>query len=150
MKRFRFRCRWMGPKHGVARGVSVFGSPGFDNPDRLKELIHSCERLRTWSREHGLALNDDPESLALLDQRLDSWNSDPSHHGKVDLSNEVGAYLGNVIVKHIDGSKWKVWPNGHPVIQLRSGTDLDVTAMANERINHSGSSLESIYSMSQF
>jgi hypothetical protein len=58
--------------------------------------------------------------------------------------------LGNVIVEHVDGSKWKVWPNGHPVIQLRSGADLDVTAIANERINHSGTNLESIYSMSQF
>ncbi|MHB8380701.1 MAG: DUF6278 family protein [Acidimicrobiales bacterium] len=139
----------MGSNHGVARGVCVYGSPGFNSPDRLAELLHSCERLRTWSREHGITLNDDPESLALLDQRLDSWNSDPSHHGKVDLSNEVGQYLGNVIVKHIDGSQWKVWPNSHPVIQLRSGADLDVIAMANERVNHSGVSLESIYSMSQ-
>ena len=149
MKRIRFRRQWMGPKHGVARGVSVYGSPGFDTPERLEELIGSCERLRNWSLERGLALNDDPESLSLLDHRLDSWNSDPSHHGKIDLSNEVGAYLGNVIVKHIDGSQWKVWPNGHPVIQLRAGTDLDVTAIANERINHSGTSLESIYSMLQ-
>jgi hypothetical protein len=139
----------MGPKHGIARGVSVFGSPGFDRVDRLKESFGSCERLRTWSLEHGLALNDDPESLVLLDQRLDSWNSDPSHHEKVDLSNEVGMYLGNVIVKHVDGSKWRVWPNGHPVIQLRSGSHLDVTALANERINRSGTSLESIYSLTQ-
>ena len=149
VRRFRFRRRWMGPKHGVARGVGVYGSPGFDNSDRLKELIHSCEQLRTWSRDHGLALDDEPESLALLDQRLDSWNSDPSHHGKVDLSNEVGKYLGSVIVNHVDGSQWKVWPNGHPVVQLRSGVDLDVTELANDRINHSGTSLESIYSTSQ-
>lgn len=127
----------------------MYGSPGFDSPDRLKELLASCEQLRNWSLEHGLALNDDPESLTLLDQRLDSWNADPSHHGKVDLSNEVGKYLGNVIVKHIGASQWKVWPNGYPVIQLRSGADLDVIALANERINYSGTSLESIYSMLQ-
>ncbi|HEY5265501.1 MAG TPA: DUF6278 family protein [Acidimicrobiales bacterium] len=139
----------MRPEDGIARGVSVYGSPGFDSPDRLKELLASCEQLRNWSLEHGLALNDDPESLTLLDQRLDSWNADPSHHGKVDLSNEVGKYLGNVIVKHIGASQWKVWPNGYPVIQLRSGADLDVIALANERINYSGTSLESIYSMLQ-
>ncbi|HVB01186.1 MAG TPA: DUF6278 family protein, partial [Acidimicrobiales bacterium] len=150
VKRFRFLRRWMGSKHGVARGVVVYGSPGIDNPDRLKKLIHSCEPLRTWSREHGLALDDEPESLTLLDQRLDSWSSDPSHHGKVDLSNEVGKYLGSVIVNHVDGSQWKVWPNGHPVIQLRSGVDLDVIELANDRINHSGASLDSIYSTAQF
>ncbi|HUY17512.1 MAG TPA: DUF6278 family protein, partial [Acidimicrobiales bacterium] len=66
------------------------------------------------------------------------------------LSNEVGKYLGSVIVNHVDGSQWKVWPNGHPVIQLRSGVDLDVIELANDRINHSGASLDSIYSTAQF
>ncbi|MHB2029775.1 MAG: DUF6278 family protein [Acidimicrobiales bacterium] len=149
MKRFRFRRRWMGHKHGVARGVAVFGSPGFDTPDRLNNLLLPCAQLRQWSNEHGLVLDDEPESLAALDEHLDSWNADALHHGKVDLSNEVGIYLGTVIVKHVDGSQWGVWPNGHPIVRLRSGKELDVTEMANQRLNHSGPSLGAIHSMSQ-
>jgi hypothetical protein len=136
----------MGPKHGIARGVAVFGSPGFADPDRLEGLMQPCERLRKWSLAHGLILNDDPEKLDALDQELDEWNSDSSRHAKVDLPNEVGAYLGNVIVKNIVGSHWKLWPNGHPVIRLLSGKELDVIAMANDRLNHSGASLGTIYS----
>jgi hypothetical protein len=136
----------MGPKRGVARGVTVYGSPGFESPDNLKDLMSHHERLRNWSLEHGISLNDDPESLGELDRHLDSWKSDSSHHGNVDLSNDVGIHLGNVIVKNIDGSQWKVWPNGHPVVRLPSGKELDVTAIANQRLNHSGANLETIYS----
>jgi hypothetical protein len=139
----------MGPKRGVARGTTVWGSPGFDSPESLKDLMSHHDRLRNWSLEHGIALNDDPGSLTALDQHLDSWNSDSSHHGKVDLANEVGIHLGNVIVKNIEGSNWKVWPNGHPVVRLPSGQELDVTAIANQRLNHSGANLETIYAMLQ-
>jgi hypothetical protein len=108
-----------------------------------------CERLRQWSSDHDLVLDDEPESLTKLDERLDSWNADPSHHGKVDLSNEVGKYLGTVIVKHVAGSKWRVWPNGHPVIRLSSGKDLDVTRLSSERLSHSGQSLDSLYTQAK-
>lgn len=145
MKRFRFRRRWMGHKHGVARGVVVYGSPGFGGSDSLQELLMRCERLRQWSSDHGLTLDDEPDSLALLDLRLDSWNADPSHHGKVDLSNEVGKYLGSVIIKHVPGSSWTAWPNGHPVIRLLSGKELDVTRLSNDRVSHSGRSLNDLY-----
>lgn len=149
MKRIRFRRRWMGQRHGVARGVGVYGSPGFDTPDRLDDLLSRCVPLRQWSNEHGLVLDDGPDSLAALDQRLDAWSADESHHGTVDLPNEVGIYLGTVIVKHVDGSHWRVWPNGHPVVRLRSSRELDVTVMANERFNRTGPGLYAIYSMSQ-
>jgi hypothetical protein len=134
----------MGHKHGVARGVSVYGSPGFRDSD-LQELMLRCDGLRRWATDHDLILDDGPESLTKLDEHLDSWNSDSSHHGKVDLSNEVGKYLGVVIVKHVPGSQWTVWPNGHPVIRLRSGTDLDVTRLSNERLNHSGLGLADLF-----
>jgi hypothetical protein len=127
----------------------VYGSPGFGDSDRLRNLLIRCERLRQCSSNHGLVLDDGPESLTKLDDRLDSWNSDPSHHGKVDLSNEVGIYLGAVIVSNIVESTWTVWPNGHPVIRLGSGEELDVTRLSNERLNHSGHSLSSLYLRAQ-
>jgi hypothetical protein len=139
----------MGHKHGVARGVLVYGSPGFRTKDRLQGLTLHCEGLRRWSNDHNLALDDEPESLAELDGHLDSWNADPSHHGKVDLSNEVGKYLGAVIIKHVAESSWVLWPNGHPVIRLSNGKELDVTRLSNERMNRSGLSLNALYLRAQ-
>lgn len=63
----------------------------------------------------------------------------------MDLGNEVGIYLGNVIVQNVAGSRWRIWPNGHPVIALESGREFDVTAMVNERLKGSATSLDSMY-----
>jgi hypothetical protein len=92
----------MGPKHGVARGTAVFRSSGSDNTDLPPEFHLPSEGLKAWSRNYGLTLNESPESLSLLDERLDTWNADPTHHGKVDLSNEGGIYLGTVIIKYVE------------------------------------------------
>jgi Family of unknown function (DUF6278) len=146
VKRIRFRKRWMGHKHGPARGVAVFGSADSKGPDGFENLSLSCDRLRQWSRDHELDLDDSPASLKRLDERLDSWRSDATHHESVDLSNEVGIYLGSVIIKHVEGSRWRAWPNGHPVIRLNDGRDIDVTRLANKRLNHSGAGLASLYS----
>jgi hypothetical protein len=145
MKRLRFRKRWLGHKHGPARGVAVFGASGKGGPDWSENLELSCGGLRKWSREHGLNLDDGPESLKALDERLDSWNFDATDHGQVDLANEVGIYLGTVIIKNLEGSKWRVWPNGHPVVLLHGGRDFDVTRFANDRLNHSGAGLVALY-----
>jgi len=145
VKQFRFRRRWLGHKYGPPRGVAVFRSVGSGSPDRVENLALSCDGLREWSRDHEVKLDDSPESLNELDEQLDSWNADETHHGKVDLSNEVGIYFGSVIIKNLEGSHWRVWPNGHPVIRLSDGKELDVTRLANDRLNHSGPGLGVLY-----
>lgn len=149
MKRIRFRRRWLGHKYGPARGVAVFGSADKRAPDRFENLALSCDGLREWSRNHGLILDDSPESLNELDELLDSWNADETHHGKVDLSNEVGIYLGTVVIKNVEGGRWRVWPNGHPVIRLLSGKELDVTRIVNDRLHHAGRGLVALYIQAQ-
>jgi hypothetical protein len=143
--RYRVRRRWMGPKHGIARGVAVFTSPTSGPAEMLTGPIAGTDRLREWSLAHGVVLADDLASLEVIDAHIDQWFADPSHHESVDLGNEVGIYLGNVIVKNVAGCRWRVWPNGHPVIALASGLELDVTAKVSDRILQSGSSLHSIY-----
>jgi hypothetical protein len=137
----------MGPKHGVARGVAVFTSFESRGSDVIDGLLPESEGLRRWSKEHGVDLHEDSTSLEVLDAHLDAWNLDPSRHGRVDLSNEIGVYIGNVIVKHVAGSHWRVWPNGHPVVVLSSGLEMDVTSMVNDRLNRIGPSLSSLYAM---
>lgn len=141
--RFR-RRRWMGPKHGVPRGVAVFSS---SKSGVTKESIGPLAegQLREWCAAHGVALTDDFASLQVLDAHLDQWYADPLHYDSVDLGNGAGIYLGNVIVMNVVGCQWRVWPNGHPIIRLESGQDLDVIAMAGERLMRSGPSLPSIF-----
>jgi len=145
--RHGFRRRWMGPKHGMARGVAVFTTSDSRGSDIVAGPLPDSGRLRQWSLEHGVDLTDDVAGLEVLDAHLDVWNADPSHHERVDLGNEVGIYLGNVILKHVADSQWHVWPNGHPVVALKSGRELDVTSMTNDRLNRAGSNLVSIYAM---
>jgi hypothetical protein len=139
----------MGPKHGVARGTAVFGSRNVRNTNQPRDLHLSCDRLRAWSSDHDVALDDSPESLVLLDQHLDAWDADVTHHDKVDLINEVAIYVGTVIIKHVPGTHWKVWPNGHPVIQLPIGKTLDMTRMTGDRLSHAGPTLETMFSMAR-
>jgi hypothetical protein len=132
----------MGPKHGVARGVAVYGSSRMDTIDGP---LPDSGRLTTWSFSHGVVLTDDSEGLAVLDVHLDEWYADSTHHEHVDLGNDVGIYLGNVIVRNVTGARWKVWPNGHPVIAWAPDREMDVIAMVGDRLLNSRSSLASIY-----
>jgi uncharacterized protein DUF6278 len=149
VKRIRFGRRWLGHKYGPARGVAVFSNPDNRDPDRFEDLALSCDGLRKWSGDRELILDDTPQSLHELDERLDSWSSDETHYGKVDLSNEVGIYLGTVVIANVKGSRWRVWPNGHPVIRLNSGKELDVTRMVDDRLRNSGAGLPALYAQAR-
>jgi hypothetical protein len=143
--KIRLRRKSMDPKYGVARGVAVFTSKDSESSDVVIGALPDSGRLRQWSLEHGVVLTDDLASLEELDAHIDEWNADPLHFESVDLGNEVGMYVGSVIVQNIAGARWRIWPNGHPVISLESGKECDVIALTNERIMRSTSSLASIY-----
>jgi hypothetical protein len=49
------------------------------------------------------------------------------------LETDGGLYLGTVIVRHYPGARWHIWPNGHPVVRLPSGGDLDMVAAVSNR-----------------
>jgi hypothetical protein len=139
------RRRWMGPKHGIARGVAVFGTSGSRRIETIDGPLPDSGRLKSWSLSHSVVLADDSEGLEDLDEHLDEWSADPTHHEQVDLGNEVGIYLGNVIVNSVKGAQWNLWPNGHPVISLASAREMDVIALVGDRLLNSVSSLSSIY-----
>jgi hypothetical protein len=138
-----WRRRWRGPKRGVARGITVFGSPGFGDPDRLQELLSENNEVMRWATERSLALSDEPDGLSTLEGVMNDWAVDPEIGHR--LGNEVGLFLGNIIVKSVEGSHWSVWPNGHPVVRLVSGRDVDVTALVDQRLKGKGMSLADVY-----
>lgn len=121
--------RWLpGPKHGIARGAVVWGPDGAVDPADLFELLGLCSLLRAWADGYGLDLDDGPDSLSTLDRFANIWATEPGGSSALDQS--AGHYLGTVIVKHVPGAVWRAWPNGHPVVRLPSGRDLDVIAKA--------------------
>lgn len=123
--------RWLrGRKHGTARGIAVYGSPGFRHDhDQVADRLGDCARLRDWARSHQLSLDDRPGSLAVLDQAL---SARPEEAVAV-LSADGGLYLGTVMVQNLQNARWRIWPNGHPVVQLSSGRTLDVIALVGQQ-----------------
>jgi hypothetical protein len=136
--------RWLpGPKHGVARGVAVFGNPGYARDVAgLSEHLGRLPALRSWAESHGLALSGVPEDLDLLDELI----GEQPHDAVVSaLVGEVGLFLGTVIINSAPGARWRVWPNGHPVIVTPAGREPDVVALANGRFGTDRLRLADIY-----
>jgi hypothetical protein len=131
--------RWLpGPKHGLARGVLVYGVPRHPGPEQLHDMLGRCKSLREWARLQGFDLDPVPEDLAVLDEAIDRIVEEHGRHTQMSaVESDAGQFLGTVIVATIHGARWWLWPNGHPVVRLASGRDLDVIALANNRL-HSG------------
>jgi Family of unknown function (DUF6278) len=121
----------------MARGVAVYGSgePGGDTRqlgDLLGQCQCQCRRLQGWAGGHRLALTGVTENLVRLDQAIDHWGGEPDVAGW--LGNEAGLFAGTVIIGSVRGTSWALWPNGHPVVRLASGRDLDVVALVHDRV----------------
>ena len=109
-----WRRRLPGRKHGITRSVGVFGTVGSDGPEQLSELVGRCTRLRERARSQGVTLANDAESLTVLDRQLHAWlTRSPTYPF---LEHEIGGYLGTVILSHSPDARWRIWPNGHPVV----------------------------------
>jgi len=143
--------RWIpGPKYGLARGVAVYGVPGRPDLEQLGELLSRCDQLRAFARAHGFELDGSPEDLGPLDQAIDEATGQgtgelggPSQIGAA--LTEVGLFLGSVIVATVAGARWRLWPNGHPVVHLSSGRDLDVAVVVSDRVNKGAPRLADVY-----
>jgi hypothetical protein len=143
--------RWIpGPRYGLPRGVAVYGVPGRPDPEQLGELLGRCDQLRAFARAHGFELDGSPLDLGPLDQAIDeavgqatSGLGGPSRIGAALA--EAGRFLGSVIVATVAGARWRLWPNGHPVVHLASGRDLDVAAMASDRVSKGAPRLADVY-----
>jgi Family of unknown function (DUF6278) len=121
----------------------VFGPRRFaDDADGLASLLGRRERLAAWLATQGRHFEDSPETLAVVDSLLDGWVMDPEIGPQ--LGNEVGLFLGSVIVRVVAGARWQLWPNGHPVVRLRSGHEYDVVALVEQRLRANGPGLTEV------
>lgn len=108
----------------------------------MNELLGRWPGLRRWAEGHGLALCGVPEDLQLLDQEI---GEQPHDAAMTALAGEVGLFLSTLIINRAAGARWRVWPNGHPVILTASGRELDVVAIANRRFSMDGQPLADVY-----
>jgi len=118
----------------MPRGMVVWGDTKGLGPDQL-EVLGRCERLHSWARMRGFVLSGIPEDLELLDQAIDDRSVGEFNAPGALPEGEVGLFLGAVIIASLAGARWCLWPNGHPVIRLASGRDLDVVAMGSARLS---------------
>lgn len=106
--------------------------PGADDPRGLADQLSLCRNLRERAATADLDLNDSVTSLAGVDRLVDASRDDPRAAGW--LGSEAGTYLGTVIVHTVPGAHWHVAPNGHPVVRLASGQEVDVVRLGNDRV----------------
>ena len=129
--------------------MAVYGVPRPDT-GHLEDLLGRCDRLRAFARAHGFELDGSPQDLALLDRAIDETtdhaNSEPGGPSRTGAAlAEAGLFLGSVIVATVAGARWRLWPNGHPVVRLASGRDLDVAAAASDRVSKGAPRLADVY-----
>ena len=139
--------RWLrGPKHGLARKAIVYGVPRHPGPEHLHALLGQYKSLQEWGRLQGFDLDPVPEDLAVLDEAIDRFIEEDGRHRQMSaVESEAGPFLGTVIVSTIHGAHWRLWPNGHPVVRLASGRDLDVIALADDRLRSGQPRLATVY-----
>jgi hypothetical protein len=97
-----------------------------DHPGGYEDLLSECARLRERARRAGVELDDTPGSLDALDQLLLLWHAHPDVAAWLPI--EAGSYLGTVIIRTLPGAGWYTAADGRPVVQLRSGAQVDVLA----------------------
>ncbi|MBN4927290.1 hypothetical protein IEU95_10630 [Hoyosella rhizosphaerae] len=128
----------VGPRYGIAHGFVVYGANGrSDGEIDAESPFLQPHDLLQWLADRGERIDNPDEALAAIERRLPEAIAD-EELGHM-LSGEIGLLLGNALVANADGAQWKVWQNGHPVVQV-GRTDLDATAIADRYVEHHGES----------
>src|SRR5258708_1432741 len=102
----------LGPEVPLLPGPRL-ARPACLSAARRRRAAGRCEKVRSWARAHGFTLNRVPEDQELLDQAIDEWGKEAQ---VAALGNEVGLFLGTLIIVGVAGARWRAWPNGHPVV----------------------------------
>jgi len=126
---------------------------GFDLepiPENLALLDEAIDRLieehGDWARRQEADLTAAAEDPAVLDEAIDRFIEEDGRYTQIStVESDAGLFLGTLIVSTIHGAHWRLWPNGHPVVRLVPGRDLDVIALAHDRLRSGEPRLAAIY-----
>ncbi|MFV0132832.1 DUF6278 family protein [Streptomyces sp. HMX87] len=104
--------------------------PAAPDAEGIADLLAECELLRSQAAREGVRLDDSAASLEELDQLVPRWRDD--EEALSWLGNDVGLYLGTVLVRTVAGAVWRIRSDGQPVVRLASGREFDVVASGHE------------------
>jgi hypothetical protein len=112
----------------------------------IDELLAECELLRVRAADDGVELDGSEGSLAALDQLVPNWRDDDPDDpdALADLGNDAGLYLGTVIVRTVPGAAWQLWPDGHPVVRLASGREIDTVELGHTWVENGSPELSQV------
>jgi hypothetical protein len=99
-----------------------------DRSAGYEDLLSECARLRERARRAGVELDETAASLDALDHLLLLWQAHLDVAAWLPI--EAGSYLGTVIIRTVPGAGWHTAADGRPVVQLRSGAQVDVLGAA--------------------
>ncbi|MGW1837510.1 DUF6278 family protein [Streptomyces sp. NPDC002067] len=128
---------------GERRTAAPLAEAVREEPGAVAELLSECELLRTEAGRAGVELDDSAASLTALDQLQPVWRDDPEVLPW--LGNDAGLYLGTVLVRTVPGTRWRIRPDGQPVVALASGREIDVVAAGHEWADDGAPELSQLY-----
>lgn len=136
-----------GPVSGRARDFAIFFGGGDlgDPAARNKELeahLGQCISLRQWAAHRGALLTESPSGIDVLEGLLATTGSTGPVPWRLRV--ETGLFIGTVLVRDLPGARWRLLPNGHPVIHLGEDSDLDVVALARARFETGAPDLRTV------
>ncbi|MFJ1758020.1 DUF6278 family protein [Kitasatospora sp. NPDC088134] len=142
------------PGHRLGRRTATRRSDGAPSPEQdrgqerereraMAAMYAECGLLRELAESSGVRLDDTVDSLTDLDQLLPRWRDDPQVSQW--LGTDAGLYLGTVIRHQVDGAHWELARDGRPLMVLRTGFELDVTALGRGWAEQGSPQLAAVY-----
>ena len=141
-----------GPGTGTARDYAIFFTtePAGDAAAVEKQLdahLGQCSSLRQWTAARGATLADAVSGIDVLEGLL--TGADRNRPAPWRLRVETGLFIGTVLVRNLPAARWRLLPNGHPVVHLAENTDLDVIALARARLETGAPDLRTVLPYAQ-
>ncbi|GLW57908.1 DUF6278 family protein [Kitasatospora phosalacinea] len=109
----------------------------------MAEMYAECGLLRELAESSGVRLDDTVDSLTALDQLLPRWRDDPQVSQW--LGTDAGLYLGTVIRHRVPDARWRLAPDGRPLMVLGTGFELDATAIGRDWAEQGAPQLAAVY-----
>ncbi|QCO98159.1 hypothetical protein FCN77_11180 [Arthrobacter sp. 24S4-2] len=135
------------PGTGTPRDYAIFFTrePAANAAAVEKELdahLGQCSSLRQWTAARGATLADVASGVEVLEGLL----TGPDRNGPAPwrLRVETGLFIGTVLVRNLPVARWRLLPNGYPVVHLAENTDLDVIALARTRLETGAPDLRTV------
>lgn len=135
------------PGTGTPRDYAIFFTrePAIGTAAAEKQLtahLGQCSSLRQWTAARGATLADAASGIEVLEGLL--AGPDRNRPAPWRLRVETGLFIGTVLVRNLPVARWRLLPNGHPVVRLAENTDLDVIALARARLETGAPDLRTV------